>query len=495
MDWTTAILDGVSQYAKNASHWFAPSVKVVHNEIQARALKGPINGEQAATIINLMPGSFNFSFKELTEVHSGTGPTNLAPNPTEGVLSWYWNMTQLQDAANPSNNTAILTVLTQKSISPVPAVSVWTFYVGYIVPNSGGQWYFVDPVYLSDSEVTIVTNGATFAQTNVVQGSFLVTPTSFAISVTYNSGLAFTINASSARGPTYEQSGGNVSNIGNIQNGYWSIVDGLINASNPVSLQTAAGAKAQQYVTGVSWLDYQQAGLKPLSGLENMLLATMYTKPSQNVWLFLTVQTPTIQIDAYVMGKDALNDFSNKKIVTQHTANLWVVGQPAQYKVECNIRLSATYPNTNVPSAILLWINNPQSNINPQYSFTLTSYASTLPYLHAAGGDGYESPSRVNVMGVDDPQSYGVIEWLPAPADESARETSNLTKAGLNQSFTDAYKPNPSAQSALAFAIIGILAVITFIVLGIVYLTLKDQRYTKRDVVMKQSATFFMSKW
>jgi hypothetical protein len=499
MDWTTAILDGVDQYSRNTSHWFAPSARVVAKEIKTRALKGPINGEQAATIISLMPGSFNLGFKPLTQVYSGTGPTNLAPNPTEGILSWYWNMTQLRDAINPTNDTAILTVLTQKSISTSPATSVWTFYVGYIVPNSGGIWYFVDPLYLSDDEVTIKADGATFNCANV-SGSFVVKPASFVIDVNYASGLKFNIKASSARGPTYEQSGGNVSNIGNIQNGYWSIVDGLIDVFNDVTLQTESGVTPLKYTTGVSWLDYQQAGLKPFSGFENMLLATMYTKPSENVWLFVTVQTPTYQIDAYIMGKAALNDFSNGKIVTQNTANVWVVGQPAQYKVRCNIRLVDTYHGTNVPSSIYLWINDPNSNTGPQYEVQLTSYATTLPYLHAAGGDGFESPSTVSILTsvpplLNDPQSYGVIEWLPAPANPDAFQTLNLEKAGLNQSFTDAYKPNPSAQSALAFAIIGILAVITFIIVGIVYLMTNEARYKNDNVVVKNSAMDFMTEW
>lgn len=71
------------------------------------------------------------------------------------------------------------------------------------------------------NQVLLTPNGVEFAAGAVIQGYVTVTKTGFAVNVRYTaSGLQVSSLGTTRRGPTYEQSGGNVHVMGPAMNGW-----------------------------------------------------------------------------------------------------------------------------------------------------------------------------------------------------------------------------------------------------------------------------------
>jgi hypothetical protein len=467
MDYREALLLGVSNTIAKSSVWDQASNAALSKAIYNRAVEGPITAEQAVFIAGtLMPTGFTFSFPPLAVTNTSTGPppNNLAPIPTQGIKSWYWNLTQFTDGSG--KDSGVLVVLQQQSIVPGgDGITVWSLYAGAVDPDTKA-WVSPETVYMDNSQVTIVQNGATFSSPGAV-GSIIASATGFDISLLMvKSGFRFAVSSTSARGPTYEQSGGNVKKMGIFQNGYWSIVDGVItNSASAVSLQLTPTGTPYTYTLGYSWLDYQQFGLLPLPGLDKLFAAATKSGAIETVWLFLVIQSSDVQLDAYVVDPGALSKFKTGQPGKKwNVANVWKTGEPAKYNVPCSVQLVATYPGTNIPSAIKVTVEG--------YGvYVLTSYSKEVPYLKTASGSGYESPSYVTINGVAAPAARGVIEWVPENVYPTQQDA--LVGASMNTDILKARNASALAIATITLSSIGIAVVIILAVLGIVYLVNK----------------------
>jgi hypothetical protein len=459
MDYREALLLGVSNTIARSTPWDQESNAALSKAMYIRAMQGPISAQQAVYITGmLMPTSFTFSFPPLAVTTTGAGPAsnNLAPLPTQGIKSWYWNLTQFTNG--DGKDSGVLLVLQQQSIVPNgEGITVWSLYAGAVDPDTKA-WVSPETVYMDNDQVTIVPNGAIFSSPDAV-GSIIASSTGFDISVTMiKAGFSFQVSSTSARGPTYEQSGGNVKKLGVFQNGYWSIVDGVITKppAKVVSLQLTSTGKQYTYNGGYSWLDYQQFGLLQLPPLERLFASVTKSSAIETVWLFLVIQTPDIQIDAYLIDPSALSQFSAGKSGKKwNVGNVWQTGKPAKYDVPCNVQLVATYPGTTIPSAIKVTMDG--------YGvYVLTSYSKGVPYLQTASGSGYESPSYVTINGAAAPAARGVIEWVPKGVYPTQQDA--LVGAAMS---TDILKARDASSLAIATVTLSSIGLAGLLALGI----------------------------
>jgi hypothetical protein len=224
----------------------------------------------------------------------------LMPQPAQGITSWYWVLLQGTPSALPApanSDLGLLIVLKQTSMTA--AESVWSLDIG---AAHAGTWTSQSTVYMTPSAVTVSSSGVAFNSASA-SGFINVSPTTISINIAMlDSGLIIQATASTARGPTYEQAGGNIKNVGSVQNGYWSIVDGALSSL----VYIPQGGPAMKFQLGTAWLDYQQIGLSPLGGLQTIVLAALggvqnVNRPTGPEWLFIVVQAPDIQISAYAL--------------------------------------------------------------------------------------------------------------------------------------------------------------------------------------------------
>jgi hypothetical protein len=235
----------------------------------------------------------------------------------------------------------------------------------------------------------------------------------------------------------------------------------------------------------MSWLDYQQIGMKPLPQYQVMLLAAIKAPISHLTWIYFTIQYPNMQMNGTINTKSGLRQFAAGHVVTAaKLGNIWVKGRPAQYNQPCTIQLLSTYPHSTVPSSIRVTIANAGT-------FILKSYSETLPLLVSAEVTFLESPSSVTQEGRPDAApGLGVIEWVPADMYPSTQQA--LAGAGLGANMLNASNASPAAQAALSLLILAILLGVTLIVVGCVLgaNSVRKKRQAQRTMVHATPAAF-----
>jgi hypothetical protein len=185
--------------------------------------------------------------------------------------------------------------------------------------------------------------------------------------------------------------------------------------------------------------------------------------------MFLVIQAPVFQMDAYVLnlGGSSLESrlSAQKKMVSRKTVNYWETGKAAQYDLDCTIQVLQVYPTVDgvsgVPSKVALLVRGT--------TYTLASISKTLPALITAGGSGYESPATVSYLDASGTQQYatGVIEWVPGNMYPTAQDV--LKETGVSTAILKAGDPNPVAQTFVALFIIFCVLFITSVVLVAVF--------------------------
>ena len=455
------LLSAVTGAASRASVWDADAKRIMVDTVSARVRAGPVSPLQAVLATTLMPNCFQTSFPPLVAA-GGSGPPAdmLMPQPAQGITSWYWVLLQGTPSASPApvnSDLGLLIVLKQTSMTA--AESVWSLDIG---AAHAGTWTSQSTVYMAPSAVTVSSSGVAF-NSESASGSINVSPTTISINITMpDGGLIIKATASTARGPTYEQAGGNIKNVGSVQNGYWSIVDGALS-----SLLYTQGGSTMNFQLGTAWLDYQQIGLSPLGGLQTIVLAALggvqnVQKPTGPEWLFIVVQAPDIQISAYALAGPELNAVKAGKAVAFPVANVWYTGEPAQYGISVILRVLATYDGTTVPAIVQLYL--PEITMSIVLTTTL-SRSNPPPLLTSAAGSGYESPATITFGENIIHNAHGVIEWVTPglyPTTEDA-----LAGSGLPQSILNARKPSTSAIATLVSVSALILAAFLALAVGI----------------------------
>lgn len=470
MDYSPALVQAL-EYAKcKTSGLNKPGLQHAINAVNNLAKKGPITAKNALLVSTLFPNAVNFASTPLLELKAsragaGPGPQDLAPKINQGMQSWYWNLT------NFNASSGVLFVIKQTTINAATGLSIWSVDAGAVDPETN-KWVSPDTVYLDSNLVQVTSNGVKILPNPNIAGSVSVTPGGFSINIQFlnkNAGFSFSVTSTSARGPTYEQSGGNVKRIGPLQNGYWSIVDGNITIG---SLQLSTNGKVYTYGTnsGMSWLDYQQFGVKGITYIDQFLATAIKTKPAPMKWMFLVVQTPTYQLDAYILNPGSLSKLNEGKAVKgRKTTNLWQGVAPALYDLDCIVQVLEVYPGSvdAVPSKVSLQVMEPLNK-----TFILTSITTTVPSLITAGGSGYESPSTVTVDGTQ--VGTGVIEWVPGDMYPTQQDV--LTETNISREILKSHDPNPMSQTLLAFLIVFVLLFLASVVLLPICLTRKQKK-------------------
>ena len=487
-----ALLRAVSTANARASIWDSASKKIMVDTVAARVNAGAVSPLQAVLATALMPSCFQTSFPPLKVWNGSPGPSwsMLAPQPAQGIMSWYWILLQgvpavPSKADEATGGLGLLIVLKQTSLTPTE--SVWSLDIG---AASAGKWDSPETVYMSPSQVTLLADGVAFNSPGA-SGSIRVQTAAISVDITMGATGAVIkkATATSRRGPTYEQAGGNIKNAGIVQNGYWSIVDGTL--SN-LSYTPAASEPEITFTTGTAWLDYQQIGIAPLKGLQPIMLAAVggvrnVRTPTGPAWLFVVIQTPTLQLSAYILAGSELDVFkTGEKTSVLSVANVWVPGQPAEYNVPAMFQLLGTYASTNVPSTVqlVLLASGTQSGATFELHSTVLP-SGAPPFLKSASGSCYESPSLVSRNGILLDDSRAVIEWVEPGLYPTT--TDALVGSGLSARILDARKPSASAIATIAIVSALILAAFLALVVGI---PVASARHKQQRVHRTQIGTF-----
>ena len=486
MDYTKPLLLALESAKCKTSGWNTPSIDKAIGAVKERSRRGTINAKNALLISTLFPAAFAFAstpLKELKKEEAGQGPepSNLAPVITQGLSSWYWNLTNFVSLTSPSSNSGVLFIIKQTTIDAASGLSVWSIDAGAVDPDSK-KWVSPETVYLDSDMVRVIRNGIKIMPNPQISGHVAVSATGFSISVNFtSSGFNFQVSSTSRRGPTYEQGSGNVKRIGPIQNGYWSIVDGSTTSG---VLSTTSTSKTHNYnakgsgnPNGMSWLDYQQLGLAGVTHFEQMLASAVKAPASEMKWLFFVIQTADFQLDGYLLFNilkkgEVSNLHARRSVFGKKTINYWKAGNIALYDLNCTIQILDVYPETfavgGVPSAIAVTIQSPGLD---NVTYTLTSITSTIPSLITAGGSGYESPSTVTWNDASGTKQYGtgVIEWVPGGMYPTKADV--FKESGISRNILKSADPNPNAQAFLSFMLIFVVFFVISLVLIPIYAT------------------------
>jgi hypothetical protein len=533
MDYRPALLDAVATAVAAGSIWNASAIAEAASAVRARAAAGPIYAGDAIAIVNALPGFWFEAQPQLAVTATATtaatpGPQGnaLGPLTAEGKTSWYWCATQFtvprppaaldipKGATGPGEVTmpiGALIMMQQVTINAARNISAWQLFMSATDPLTGG-WVTVPTRFFDNSQVQVVPNGVLFASPraegviNLAQGG-----STFSVEVVdHVTGFQFVVLASSERGPTYQQSTGNIDTIGRVaQTGYWSIVDGVITSpeaaggltgsiggltgpagglTGPTSSATStsrpaaasppgamlcvrAGAptflyrpgqatgSAARYYPGWCWLDYQQEGLLPIKGIVKFLGAVTPAPSPVFPWMWVAIQLDGVQYALRFLGASAVQALVAGKTVSGK-ANVWVPNADAQYAVPATATVLASYPGTSIPRVVKVTID--ASATSPSQTLVLDSYVRTAPQFTPTSG--YESPSEV----IGHPSGRAVVEWN---ADSGTPEY-YAAIAGFPSPSTYAKKiaaADPYAVSVLVGSVFIIVAFIAVIVSASLY--------------------------
>lgn len=452
MDYTSSVFEGMNNISKATSTWCSDVNSIAVKALQKRGRKGPISAKDAILIQNVLPVSALIASTPLRVVSGRQVPSWLyPPQYAQGLNSAYWNLTQGVDAAS-GKPMAVLFVLQQ--ITVTPSTSAWSVCIGAVHPHTK-KWICPPTSYAGQDQVVVTGNGiqVTTPEVNAVVAisahGFLINAEHFA------SGLIFNVNATSARGPTYEQKDSNVRQIGVVQTMYWSMPDGIANSGSYITLD---GTQFKFKPGSYSWMDNQQIGFAKMTGFTQMAVAAV-GKPAIGLnWLYFAITAPTFQMNGEVTKN--INSFVKKEPVqSAFNNNMWGK-EGTLYDQTYTVQLLETYPGSTIPSKIQVTVKA-SKNV-----FVLTSYVVDKPYLKQAGGSGYESPATVSLNGKLLDNAFGVIEWVPK--DKYPSNSESVAEAGLDPSILDSHKGDPKAQAGLAMSSILGLAIFLFIIVIIV---------------------------
>jgi hypothetical protein len=463
---------GVASGAPGANVWAASAACNGATALAHRAAAGPILGPDAVTIADSVPAYILETSTPLVVVRSSNPnpPQSLVPLQTAtGFSAWYWVSTQFEDAGGAPVGIVLLLMQVLvgpgkaakcRGCAPVGPVSVWMLYGG---ASLNGVWHTFPTTYLDDSQVTatptgvVVTSPGAVASFSVVVGDGAggsvgggvpapgFAGGSFDVSVVLADGTALHLAGSTARGPTYEQAGANVATSGPFQTAYWSIVDGVPSTVATLSLP----GKAPVVAVGPNrwlWLDNQQFGLQRVGGAAQFASALMGSSLTAFSWLWTIVQTPDVQLNAFLAAGKPLQRFLAGQSVAAVECSMWETGKPARHGLKATITLGATYPGTSIPSAIAIEVEG--------RTWVLQSLVANPPNMRSDTSTTFESPSRVQLDGVPVPNGVGVIEW------QHGATTLEAVKAttGLPASYGKAY--DPSVTAALLIVAVGLAVVV-----------------------------------
>jgi hypothetical protein len=386
-------------------------------------------------------------------------PSTLSVQSQQGFVSWYWVCAQI-DPGPGQKRVGVLLVLIQQTL-PGGGL-LWSIYGGLAV--QGGAWERLGPIDLQAHEVTQTADGIAVTAPAVV-ATFAPTRTGFGVAADFKQQLTtIALVATSVRGPTFEQAGGPFSKAGPIENGYWSIVDGVVHAG------TVATPSYSVSGPGSAWFDYQQLGIAPMSTFTKLVLAA--TRPSSVsaawLWLFAQLKSGT-QFNVAVIGAD-LQSLQAGNAVRGSVANIWQAGAPPLFNIECTVQVMAWYDepssggwaSARVPHAVSIVIGasafalvgiqsaaSPPPALGPIFNGVPAIYESPASVFTAVGG-GDGSSDALDSVGV------GVIELRPS----GPTAASVAAALQLPAQFLEAFKPSPAAQAIFYGGIAFIIAVL-----------------------------------
>lgn len=457
-DYSSSLLSALESAKANATVFERQNAQKTLDDVASMTKAGAINGKTVSALMGVLPLFVSANTKPLRE-YGGTGPTataQLVPQVDQGLHSWYWSCTQFF-----APNTAVFVVLSQITVDPATNLSVW-FINGTATTPGTGVWVQTPVVFLEPGDVVIdAATGTTTVTNPQVNAVFKVSLTGCTVSATWTAtGFSVTFTCTTARGPVYEQARTSDLRIGPVQSGYWSIVDGVVTNSAANSFTPGNGMAVTTYSSGVSWLDYQQFGIKGLSKVERYFSALTPSFPHTfTSWMFLTIQDGTTQISCSVLKEGQLRELRQGKTVHTTTASVWS-GTPntvGQHNLPVSVQVLATVPGGKnlgqVPVSVLVTCQGK--------TYKLVSYSTTLPVLIASTSVTIcESPCIVN----NSSTARGVIEWFVQNTDEDAI----VRSIGLPTAYVKhVTAPSQQAILAIVMAVLILGLVISVICVGV----------------------------
>jgi hypothetical protein len=478
---------------------------------------GVLTPEEAIAIYTQLPSFFLLTQPALRIMKSPgmAGPSDLSMQTRQGFTSWYWVLANFTDATTKHTVGFVLIVL-QLSLDASLGRSLWQVIGGATTNTAAGTWVNFPVVTLHDADVRVTRDstgaGEVAFRSAKVSGALQVSRAGFTATVAYApqlGGLNATVNASSKRGPTYQQPDSNATVApGGVQSAYWSIVDGVViagGASGAGSVPGAGGSGTYRPQTsidygtlvprsasgigipstasagpeyGAAWLDYQQLGMaKPIPFITTFL-SSLKPKSGSAQWLWSAIQTPDAQFAFAISDPTVRSAFLKHKTVTVHTLNIWQDGQLPRYNRPAQVKLLAQYRGTDVPHAIQVWV--PELAV----MITVESYvnAATPATIMSDVIRAYESPSRVTLARRANGTmiaGFGVIEWNVNTALPGFKSALESPVPGIKKSYA------PSAYTILT--IIAIVAGIVLVIVGAVLIANAVQKSKRMAALRRRS--------
>ena len=442
MDYRSAILLALGKIELDV--WNVEAATGTVKALVQRAAAGPIYAQEAVFIANAFPPYVNAATPPLSE-YAGGAPVSFAPNVKQGIASWYWNNTVL-----PTGN--LVTALYQYQIDGGAGVSAWMFTGGYCL---GGTWTPFKPVFIANTDVTVTANGVVIQVRNF-SFALAITSSNFTLTVISNDNqVEFTLTASSARGPTFEQANGNLSRTGLAQNAYWSVVDGVAEGS----LRTDSGPLV--FANAWSWLDYQQIGTEKPSQAQQFLLAEHGAVTSQP-WMWVIVQRETVQVALFFSGRKKLQELADGKEVTAGTTNVWTVGQRPQLNVSAG---TACVVEFNTPHGGLEKVPSKLSVTVGGQTYMLTCALTNIPEVFMPVTHTYDAICKVDVAHGESTKDTlppsGLVQWRSSTFPLSV----TVGRTQVSQTLARASNPSSFARMNLSMGIVSGVLIAAILVL------------------------------
>ena len=435
MDYREPILLSLANVTPSV--WDTTSAQRTIDAIMERASFGPVRCEEAINIFHILPAFVLFDTRPLTYRDNGPGPSSFGIHLDEGVASSYWFSTQFSVADETFG--ALVVFLVQVRIgSCVHGVSAWALYGGCAL---NGAWHSFAPVYLDSGAVHVGAHGvevsclATKLSIHVTKQTFAVTFSDTSVT----NGLRYSIWATSARGPVYQQPRGSYTISGGFQQAYWSVVDGLAQGN-----LCMPGGTDVSFTNAMAWLDCQQAGLVKLSKLDLFLQSLTGGTLTAPPWMCLTIQQDDTQISAYFTGMDKIRALQRGEAVKAGSVTVWKTGQPsANFNFTGTAKVLEVYSHTNVPSKVSLTIHGNVLILKSCVDRT----SGHPPLLPTSISNIFCSPTGVELDGVPSANARGTIEWR----DETFSVKEILGRTKVSRSFLGALNPSTLAITVMSF--------------------------------------------
>lgn len=478
MDYRASIAAAVKNAnASTRTLWDCQRADQLGQTLAQRFAQGPVDAEAAAVLMSAMPTYVTANTPAIPYLPKSTAPTDFMPQQQVGLESWYYSYSNFKTVSTdiaPERNSGVLVFVWQTQVL-APNVSAWAVFAGAVDPATQ-EWVQSPVIYLDADQVRISDDKSTFTASNAaVSITVGVTTGGFSIDLAFTyatekTPFRYQLTTTSARGPTYEQSG-NMTVTGPLQNAYWSIVDGVITKATLV-----LNDRTYESASGMAWLDYEQIGLnkaklpKPFTLMG--VLASAMRVPDATPWMFLAGQSTQLQFSATFSGS-AWNELKAGRS-GRGTANIWVkTNSSVAYALHADAYVTSFYPGTTVASAVYMTVTMLDG---AQIKFSLRSVSKTQTLLYGMSTQGWESPSLGQadvdkVFAVDGvPSTFdisGVIEWFPNRSDDTATAITaqvpvkQITAMKAGSSLAVGYFASCAVLFALLVAALALISVYT----------------------------------